>query len=235
MTNRKDLTMRKRLMAVGSLAVVALGCSGEKRVTLETFADSASYAIGMNMGASVQMVREQINMDALRNGLSDRAEGEETTLSEQDAMRILQTFASQVQAGGQEELAAKLDENKKAGEAFRADNAAKSGVTTTTSGLQYEVLSEGTGPKPAATDRVRVHYRGTLVDGTEFESSFNGDPVEFLLNQVIPGWTEGVQLMNVGSRYRFVIPSDLAYGDGGGPGGPGSTLIFEVELLDIVE
>ncbi len=227
--------MHMRLIAAGSLAVLTLGCTSEKRVALETFSDSASYAIGMNMGASVQMVREQINLDALRDGLSDRAEGEETTLSEQDAMRILQTFASQVQAGGQAELSAQVEENKRAGEAYQADYGAQPGVTTTASGLQYEVLSEGDGPKPAVTDRVRVHYRGTLVDGSEFESSVDGDPVVFPLNQVIPGWTEGVQLMNVGSKYRFVIPADLAYGDGGGPGGPGSTLIFEVELLEIVE
>ncbi len=235
MTVRKDSTMKIRLMAVGTLAVLVLGCSSEKRVALETFADSASYAIGMNMGASVQMVREQINMDALENGLSDRAEGQETKLSEQEAMRILQTFASQVQAGGQDELSAKVEENRQAGQTYQAENGAKPGVTTTASGLQYEVLSQADGPKPEMTDRVRVHYRGTLVDGTEFESSFDGDPVVFPLNQVIPGWTEGLQLMNVGSRYRFVIPADLAYGDGGGPGGPGSTLVFEVELVEIVE
>ena len=228
--------MDKRLTAVAGVMVLALGCSGgQEQVSLETFADSASYALGMNMGASLQMVREQVNLDAVMNGLSDMADGEETKLNQQDAMRILQTFANQVQAGGQADLAAQTDSNRASGDAYRAEYGARDGVTTTESGLQYEVLTQTDGPRPEATDRVKVHYRGMLVDGTEFESSFDREPVVFPLNQVIPGWTEGVQLMNVGSKYRFVIPPELAYGEGRGPGGPGSTLVFEVELLEIVE
>lgn len=227
--------MDKRLIAVAGTALLALGCSGEKQVSLETFADSASYALGMNMGASVQRVRDQINLDAVRNGLSDMADEEDTRLSQQDAMRILQRFVSQMQAGEQEGLAAQIDSNRASGDAYRAEFGAREGVTTTESGLQYEVLEQGTGPQPEATDRVQVHYRGMLVDGTEFESSYEREPVVFPLNQVIAGWTEGVQLMSVGSKYRFVIPPELAYGEDRGPGGPGSTLIFEVELLDIVD
>lgn len=227
--------MDKRLIAVAGAALLVVGCAGERQADLETFADSASYAIGMNMGASVQQVRDQVDLDVLMRGISDMADGEETKLTQQDAMRILQQFASQMQAGGQEELAAQTDSNRAVGEAYRTEFGAREGVTTTESGLQYEILTQTDGPKPEATDRVRVHYRGMLVDGTEFESSYERDPVVFPLNQVIPGWTEGVQLMSVGSKYRFVIPPELAYGEGRGPGGPGSTLVFEVELLDIVE
>lgn len=220
---------------VAALVTVALvsGCATERRVNLESFADSASYAIGMNMGASVEQVRDQIEMNKLMRGLTDQAEGRELALTQQEAMTILRTFAAQVQASQQQHAEEQVAKNKQAGETYRAEHAAKSGVTTTATGLQYEVLTKGTGPMPKATDNVQVHYRGSLVDGTEFESSYDGEPVTFPLNQVIPGWTEGVQLMNVGSKYRFVLPPELGYGDGGGPGGPGSTLIFEVELLGI--
>jgi FKBP-type peptidyl-prolyl cis-trans isomerase FkpA len=125
---------------------------------------------------------------------------------------------------------------KEKGEAFLQENAKKDGITTTASGLQYEVITEGDGKKPGATDTVQVHYRGTLLDGTEFDSSYKrGEPISFRLNQVIPGWTEGLQLMTVGSKYRLFIPSNLAYGSRGAGGviGPDETLIFEVELLDV--
>jgi len=124
-----------------------------------------------------------------------------------------------------------LDANQRAGQAYREQNGAREGVVTTASGLQYEVLQRGEGPSPGPTDLVQVHYRGTLIDGTEFDTSYDGDPAEFRLNQVIPGWTEALQLMNAGSKYRIVLPPELAYGASGGPGGPNSTLIFEVELL----
>jgi len=128
-------------------------------------------------------------------------------------------------------------DNKAAGEAYLAENKKKEGVKVTASGLQYEVLKAGSGKQPKATDTVVVHYRGTLIDGTEFDSSYKrGQPIDFPLNRVIPGWTEGVQLMQEGAKYRFVIPSGLAYGPRGTPGGPigpDATLIFEVELLKV--
>ena len=222
----------RRLVAVGGAALVLFGCKSEPK--LGTFTDSASYAIGMNMGASVQMVYDQINIETLQRALADMAAEKEMAMSEADAMRVLQVFAAQVRANGEATAAAQADSNSRIGAAYREENAKKAGVTTTASGLQYEVLTQGTGSKPSATSRVRVHYRGSLVDGSEFESSYSGEPVVFALNEVIPGWTEALQLMPVGSKYRIVLPSELAYGDGGGPGGPNSTLIFEVELLEIV-
>jgi FKBP-type peptidyl-prolyl cis-trans isomerase FklB len=137
----------------------------------------------------------------------------------------------------QKEKAEKAGPNKKSGEAFLAENKTKPGVVTLPSGLQYMVLQEGTGPKPVATDKVRCHYQGTLIDGTIFDSSIKrGQPIDFAVTGVIRGWTEALQLMNVGSKWRLFIPSDLAYGDqGSGAITPGSTLIFDVELIDIVK
>lgn len=221
------------LVAVGGAALVLFGCKSEPK--LGTFTDSASYAIGMNMGSSIQMVYDQINIETLQRALADMAAEKEMAMSTADAMRVLQAFAAQVRANGEATAAAQADSNSRIGAAYREENAKNAGVTTTASGLQYEVLTQGTGSKPSATSRVRVHYRGSLVDGSEFESSYSGEPVVFALNEVIPGWTEALQLMPAGSKYRIVLPPELAYGDGGGPGGPNSTLIFEVELLEIVE
>lgn len=221
------------LVAVGGAALVLFGCKSEPK--LGTFTDSASYAIGMNMGSSIQMVYDQINIETLQRALADMAAEKEMAMSTADAMRVLQAFAAQVRANGEATAAAQADSNSRIGAAYREENAKNAGVTTTASGLQYEVLTQGTGSKPSATSRVRVHYRGSLVDGSEFESSYSGEPVVFALNEVIPGWTEALQLMSAGSKYRIVLPPELAYGDGGGPGGPNSTLIFEVELLEIVE
>jgi FKBP-type peptidyl-prolyl cis-trans isomerase len=218
---------------VGITAVLVTACSGDRPATLTSFADSASYAIGMNLGASVVEVRDQIELDALLRGLQDQVEGAERALTEPEAMQVLRTFVAQVQEAQQQGMTEAGTANVQAGSAFLAQNAARSGVTTTQSGLQYEVLEQGSGPSPGATDRVRVHYRGSLIDGTEFESSYTGNPVIFALNEVIPGWTEGLQLMNVGSTFKFVLPPELGYGESGGPGGPNATLVFEVELLEI--
>ena len=172
----------------------------------------------------------------LLQGLTDVLDDRELAMTQAEANQVMQEFAQKVQeeqAGLRAEL---FDKNREEGAAFLAENGEKPGVITTTSGLQYEVMVEGDGPKPGATDQVSVHYRGALLDDTEFDSSYErGMPATFGVNGVITGWTEALQLMSVGSKYRLFIPSELAYGQGGSPPdiGPNATLIFEVELLSI--
>ena len=185
------------------------------------------YAIGPSLG----QIKDDIALDALFAAVSDVFGQRELRFSREQAMAELQAFA-------QAKAARVSEENRRAGAEFLAANKAKPGVITTASGLQYQVLTAGNGPQPTASSRVRVHYVGKLLDGTEFDSSVaRGEPAEFGLNQVIAGWTEGVALMPVGSKYRFWIPSDLAYGANGAPGGkigPDATLTFDVELLGIL-
>ncbi len=188
----------------------------------------ASYGLGMMIGESLKPYGD-VDYDLIVEALKAQHAGEETLLSMEDAQATLQARQQRLAATAAAEAG-------KAGEGFLAENATREGVTVTDSGLQYEVMTEGDGAKPTVDDTVSVHYVGTLMDGTEFDSSVaRGEPATFPLQGVIPGWTEGVQLMNVGSKFRFVIPSDLAYGDrGAGQAiGPGETLVFEVELLEI--
>ncbi len=191
--------------------------------------DSLSYALGVLMGGSLKGQGFDLDQNAFSSAFFSAEAGEELLMDEATANAIVQTF--------QQEAAGKKGElNRKEGEAFLAENGKRSEVTTTESGLQYEVLTEGTGESPLATDQVTVHYTGTLLDGTVFDSSVErGQPATFGLNQVIRGWTEGVQLMKEGAKYRFYIPSELAYGERGAGAdiGPGSTLIFDVELITI--
>jgi len=200
-----------------------------QETTLESDEAKLSYSLGMMIGERVLKQYGELDYDLLIEAMKAQHAGEETLLSMDEAQMALQ----QQQEAAAAEASAEAAE---VGKAFLAENAARDGVETTDSGLQYEVVSEGDGPKPSLDDTVSVHYVGTLTDGTEFDSSVaRGEPAEFPLKGVIPGWTEGLQLMNVGSKYRFVIPSDLAYGDQGAGQliGPGQTLVFEVELLEI--
>jgi FKBP-type peptidyl-prolyl cis-trans isomerase FklB len=201
----------------------------------QSLEDRASYSIGLNLGRSLKTNDINANTDLIIKGLRDGLAGQ-ALLTDQEMQSTMQEFQQQVQA--QQEAKQKVigEKNKTEGEAFLAKNKARQGVKTTASGLQYEVLTEGTGPQPKATDTVTVNYRGTLMDGTEFDSSYErGQPATFVLNQVIPGWTEGVQLMKVGSKYKFYIPASLGYGERGAGGviGPNAPLVFEVELLSI--
>lgn len=202
----------------------------------ETLAERAGYAFGHNMGNN--MLRQELSLDveAMIQGLRDGLAGEEPALTQEEMQAAVQEFQQQMVAKQQEMQAKALEENKAAGQAFRDTNAAREGVRTTDSGIQYEVLTEGTGPMPEASDTVRVHYRGTLVDGEQFDSSHDrGQPATFPVTGVIKGWQEVLQLMPVGSKWKVVIPPELAYGDRGSPPviGPGSTLVFEIELLGI--
>jgi FKBP-type peptidyl-prolyl cis-trans isomerase FkpA len=231
--------MRLRWTTAVAAAVVATACNqGGESAPLATLQDSASYAVGQNMGASVREFRDEIDLDQLVQGVRDAAEGQDGRMTPQDAQRVLMAYGQEVQARQAEVQAARADSNVAAGKAYQAENAKREGVQVTASGLQYEVITEGTGAKPSATDVVEVHYRGLLIDGREFDSSYEGGtPARFALNEVIPGWTEAIQLMSVGSKYRFVLPSEIGYGEGGSPPdiGPNATLIFEVELMGIAQ
>ena len=246
--------MKQSLAAIAVLSVLGLTACGEKSeetqstttatsaAELDTPISRQSYSIGASMGSFALNRQEQLegldmalDMEIVRKGFNDALNGE-PALSMEEMQTIIRNSDQEVRA--KQEAMAKQDAEKNiaAGQAYLVQNAEKEGVTVTESGLQYEVMVEGTGAKPAATDIVKVHYKGTLIDGTEFDSSYSrGEPAEFPLNRVIPGWTEGVQLMSEGSKFKFVIPAELAYGERAtGSITPNSTLIFEVELLDIL-
>jgi len=214
-------------------------CAQETEKTeLKTTSEKMSYALGANIGASVKPAAAEINYDALIQGVKDTLEGRTPLLTADENQQFLGELTTLLRTKSNEKSKKLGEKNMKEGEAFLAENKEKTGVTTTDSGLQYEVMKAGSGAKPQKTDRVSVHYAGTLIDGTEFDSSYKrGSPAAFAVTGVIKGWTEVLQLMNVGSKYRVFIPSDLAYGLRGSPPkiGPNATLIFEVELLDIVK
>lgn len=214
----------------------------QSTLQLADFRDSLSYALGTNVIATIKQQQLDINPMIMLRAIEDAFTGQKPAMDEQGMMKVFQKFEESRQQNSADDKSSSknngpsMEENKAKGRAFLADNAKKAGVTTTPSGLQYRVITQGTGSKPLATDKVKVHYKGTLIDGTEFDSSYKrGEPIEFPLNGVIKGWTEGVQLMSVGSKYEFFIPSELAYGDRevGGVIPAGSTLVFEVELLGI--
>jgi len=234
--------MKVKLMVL-SLAVMGLAACNQasekvmdKEVSLDTDAQKFSYAMGMDVGKSLQNLGEDVDAAAFSAAVADVLSGTTPKLEEEVAANIKQTFFRKKQeAQMQERQAAALD-NKAKGEAFLTENAKKDGIKVTGSGLQYEVITMGDGAKPKVENTVKVHYKGTTIDGVEFDSSYSrGQPISFPLNGVIKGWTEGVALMPVGSKFRFFIPSELAYGERGAGAkiGPNSTLIFEVELLAI--
>ena len=218
--------MKKSIFTAGGIAVASL-CAQAQTQPLKTHADSVSYAMGMTIAETIKksgMVEynEAVMMEAIKDALHGKSK-----INQVDADKLYRTDMKR-----QKEIA--TQRNKQAGEDFLAANAKKPGIMTTASGLQYEVIAEGKGEHPDANDKVTVHYHGTLIDGTVFDSSVDrGQTISFELNRVITGWTEGVQLMTPGSRYRFFIPQNLAYGQNGqGKIGPFSMLIFEIELFD---
>jgi len=205
---------------------------------LNSFAEKISYVLGQEIGNGFKDAPMEINLDIFMQGVSDSLKGRKSPLDEDETNQIKQEFSRQVQENRQKQLAARSEKNRTDGEAFLAANKNKEGVLTTDSGLQYKVLKMGDGPKPKPDERVTVHYSGTLLDGTEFDSSYKREkPATFQVSGVIRGWTEALQLMNAGSKYRLYIPADLAYGQRGAGRkiGPNSMLIFDVELLSIEE
>lgn len=196
--------------------------------------EKVSYSLGYMMAEGNKEEINDLNIDAFEQGFRSGYENKESVLTEEQMQEVLMAYQERKQAEVMKEIEAKAAVNKETGEKFLAENKTKEGVKTTDSALQYKIVKEGTGPSPKATDIVKVHYEGKLIDGTVFDSSYErNEPIEFPLNQVIAGWTEGVQLMSKGAEYEFYIPSDLAYGESGNPGiEPNSVLIFKVELLD---
>lgn len=251
----KTLTVEKRsLMPLCAAALFALCACAQESATdtqadtstgaadsamaaeLTTMEEKFSYVFGMNIGQQIEQLQEQniaFDIDIFLAAINDVRDGKELKLTEQQAQEVVRDFQTQQRERQAAEQQVKADANKAEGEAYLTANAEKEGVQVTDSGLQYKVITEGSGPKPTAEDRVTVHYRGTLIDGTEFDSSYSrNEPATFPLNGVIAGWTEGLQLMAEGAKYEFYIPSDLAYGARDtGRIGPNSTLIFEVELI----
>lgn len=230
--------MRLKNLGVAACATLALAACGGSEAALDTEDQQASYAIGLDMGNSLAPAGDLLDLDAFMKGIQDAMTEAEPAMDQEQLQAALQGFSERVRETQMAEMEALGEVNREAGEAYLETNAAREEVTVTESGLQYEVLEPGDGPSPTDDDQVTIHYRGTLVDGTEFDSSYErGEPATFGVGGVIPGFSEGLKLMNVGSRYRFVIPSDLGYGPQGAGGdiGPDATLIFEVELLEIVE
>ncbi|MEP0773823.1 MAG: FKBP-type peptidyl-prolyl cis-trans isomerase [Acidobacteriota bacterium] len=198
--------------------------------------DKASYAIGLQIARNMKAQGVPLNVDAFSQGFKAGYADGKPLLSDEELQQTLQEFQMAMMAKQQQAMAAEGAKNREAGKAFLAANKAKQGVVELPSGLQYKVIKAGTGKKPTADSTVRVHYRGTLLDGTEFDSSYKrGEPAEFPLGGVIKGWTEALQLMQEGAKWELYIPASLAYGDQGAGGviKPGSTLIFEVELLEV--
>lgn len=219
----------------------------DKRTELKSEKDKTSYAIGYNTGVglarNIEAQSLDIDLNIVMHGIKDAFAKAEPQLPEEDIRAVLQALQqdlnekrSKAMAKQQEEMKVLGEKNRKEGEKFLKENAGKAGVTVLPSGLQYKVLAEGKGRKPTAADTVTVHYRGTLIDGTEFDSSYTrGEPTTFPLNRVVKGWTEGLQLIKEGGKVQLFIPSDLGYGERGAGAqiGPNAVLIFEVELISV--
>ncbi len=226
-----------RLFAAPAVVLAGLTFTAVHAQELETDTEKLSYVIGMDVGRSIQGLDMEVDIDALTRAVTDVLEGKDLALTDEDAEAVKKAYFEKRQAEAQAEAGAVANANMEASQKYLEANKAREGVEVTESGLQYEVLEEGDGPKPTDGDKVKVDYRGTLIDGTQFDSSYDrGEPATFPLSGVIPGWTEGLQLMPVGSKYRFVIPPELAYGERGAGNqiGPNNALVFEVELLEIV-
>ncbi len=204
---------------------------------LPTEKEQISYTIGLAMGKQLGEIKEEVNLDTVVKAMRAQVAGEKVLLTEDQAREIFETFGQKMQAKQIAKMMADAKANVEKGQAFLAENGKKPGVVTTASGLQYQVLTEGKGAKPGANDGVKVHYKGSLLDGKTFDSSYDrGEPAVMPLQGVIPGWAEGLQLMPVGSKYKFWIPASLAYGEQAPPTiGPNQTLVFEVELMEIVK
>jgi FKBP-type peptidyl-prolyl cis-trans isomerase FklB len=227
--------MKRLIICLGTVCIASIGLAQDK-AQLKDQKDKASYSIGYDIGETFKKQKVELNPDTLFSGLKDALAGKEALLTKEDREKTLQAFQKEMmekQMTASKEAATK---NAAEGEKFLTENKKKEGVKTTASGLQYKVLKEGSGPSPKETDTVVTNYKGTLLDGTEFDSSYKrNEPASFQVNRVIKGWIEALQLMKPGAKYQLFIPAALAYGERGAGQliGPNATLIFEVELLSI--
>lgn len=218
------------LLALPALAI------GQQKVSLKTQKEKVSYSIGLDIGRNMKRQTLEIDIAQFTRGVQDGIGDTKPLLTDQEIQECMTTFQKEVMARMEENSRKQGEKNKMEGEAFLAENKKKPGVKTLPSGLQYKVLQEGTGKSPKATDSVVTHYRGTLLDGKEFDSSFKrGEPMTFVLNQMIPGWIEGLQLMKEGAKWQLFVPSSLGWGDRGAGQdiGPNATVVFEVELIKV--
>lgn len=232
----KEKIMSNLLGTILVILLLATPVYAQKKVELKTEKDKISYSIGFDMGKNLKRNEIDIDPRIFMKAIQDVLSGGKPLMTEQEMRDSLMALQKDMAARKQEKMKAAREKNRKEGEAFLTENKKKEGVKTLPSGLQYMILSEGNGKQPKATDTVTVQYRGTLIDGAEFDSSYQrGQPATFALNQVIKGWTEGVQLMKEGGKIRLFVPSELAYGDRGAGAqiGPGAALIFEIELLSV--
>jgi FKBP-type peptidyl-prolyl cis-trans isomerase FklB len=235
----KNMKVKNLLFVVAGISLffcVACSQNEKKSVVIKTTVDTVSYSIGRNFGEYIMQdlkgggLDSVLNKDLLLRGFEDILKGSPEVIKKEQAQAAMQVYFGNLQKK-------KYEKSKQAGEQYLVNNKTAEGVVTTASGLQYKIIKAGNGPKPKATDKVKVHYQGNLIDGTVFDSSIKrGQPAEFPVNGVVPGWIEALQLMPVGSKWQLVIPYQLAYGERGNQGiPPYSTLIFEIELLDIVK
>lgn len=232
-----------RLFAAMSLLLFVVGCTTEEakvtpEVKLDTPKSRISYTIGVNIGQDFKTQKMDIDTDILLMGLKDSMAGKELRLSDDEMVAEIQSFQQEMQAKMAVEMETMAAQNLAAGEAFLAENAKQDGVVVTESGLQYKIVEAGDGDSPLAADMVTVHYRGTLIDGKQFDSSYDrGQPATFPVGGVIAGWTEALQLMKPGAKWQLAIPAELAYGERGAGQdiGPNSALLFDVELISVAK
>ena len=230
-----------RSLSIMFLLVLVVGCAAEEakvapEVTLDTPMSRISYTIGVNIGQDFKTQKMEVDADILLMGMKDSLAGKELRLTDEEMVSEIQTFQQEMQAKMAAEMEGAAAKNLADGEAFLAENAKQEGVEVTESGLQYKILEPGEGDSPEAADVATVHYRGTLIDGTQFDSSYDrGQPATFPVGGVIAGWTEALQLMKPGAKWQLTIPAELAYGERGAGQdiGPNATLLFDVELISV--
>jgi FKBP-type peptidyl-prolyl cis-trans isomerase FklB len=227
--------MKPALILALGVGLLAIQASAQEQATLTTQKDKVSYGIGVQVAASLKGQGIDVDPNLLVKGLRDALSGQKLLMSNEELSATMAAFQQEMTQKQAQARAQAAEENKKTGDAFMASNAKKDGVVTLPSGLQYKILQAGQGKKPTEADTVACNYRGTLIDGTEFDKSEAGNPASFEVKSVIPGFKEALQLMMVGSKWQFFIPPDLAYGERGAGNaiGPNTTIVFEVELVSI--